>query len=139
MENLVLKPEDLKTLNDLVGNIPTRYGMPLVQFFNLIEQKRKLEQKQESEPAKKQPLGGQPKMVQERPDQETVKEKKPYTLKDHDEKLLSEAFKKVAERSIEKEWERKSNKYLTDGPTGIDELSEELKTPVSHNQLNDHL
>lgn len=41
--SLFIKADEFNQLNDIVGNIPTKYGLGLVNFFTLIRQKRNTE------------------------------------------------------------------------------------------------
>lgn len=44
MDNSILiKDEELKQLDSIIGQMPTMYGLPLVNFFNLVRQKRNAE------------------------------------------------------------------------------------------------
>ena len=43
LKNLVIKQDELKQLDNLIGNLPTRYGHALVNFLELVHKKRTLE------------------------------------------------------------------------------------------------
>jgi hypothetical protein len=44
MADLLIKEAELQQLDRVIGDIPTKYGMPLAQFFQLIGQKRQAEE-----------------------------------------------------------------------------------------------
>lgn len=44
MPDLLIKDAELKQLDNLIGEVPTKFGLPLIQFFQLISQKRQTEQ-----------------------------------------------------------------------------------------------
>lgn len=43
---LILSEEKLKELNLFIQEMPTKYGMQLIQFFNKIIEEQKLEEKE---------------------------------------------------------------------------------------------
>jgi hypothetical protein len=43
---LILSEEKLKELNLFIQEMPTKYGMQLIQFFNKILEEQKLEEKE---------------------------------------------------------------------------------------------
>lgn len=49
MANLVIKENELKQLDELIGVVPTKYGVPLVMFFQGIGQRRLQEAQQEAQ------------------------------------------------------------------------------------------
>ena len=46
---LLLKDDELKQLDVLVGEVPTKFGVPIINFFQLISQKRAVEAKAETD------------------------------------------------------------------------------------------
>lgn len=57
-EGLFITKEELQQLDGLIGNTPTKFGLPIVQFFQLVGQKRQVEaqqaiQKEQEAPAEK--------------------------------------------------------------------------------------
>ena len=42
-EGLFITKDELQQLDGLVGNVPTKFGLPIVQFFQLVGQKRATE------------------------------------------------------------------------------------------------
>lgn len=38
---IILKDEDLKALGDIVGSMPTTYGLPLINFFEKLNSEQK--------------------------------------------------------------------------------------------------
>lgn len=50
MDNSIfIKDEELKQLDSIIGQMPTMYGLPLVQFFQLVRQKRAVEKQAEGQ------------------------------------------------------------------------------------------
>lgn len=43
MADLVIKQEELKQLDTIIGEIPMKYGYPLLNFINAVVQKRQQE------------------------------------------------------------------------------------------------
>lgn len=56
-EGLFLTKDELQQLDGLIGNTPTKFGLPIVQFFQLVGQKRQVEAQQVAENVKKPHLG----------------------------------------------------------------------------------
>lgn len=44
---LSLTQEEFTQLDRLIGEVPTKVGLPIVQFFQLVQQKRQVEKQQE--------------------------------------------------------------------------------------------
>lgn len=51
-EGLFLTTAELQQLDGLIGNVPTKFGLPIVQFFQLVGQKRQAEAQQAEENTK---------------------------------------------------------------------------------------
>jgi hypothetical protein len=52
---ITLTEEEFKTLDQMIGKLPTSYGMNFVDFFRLITQKRKQEELLEKQQLEKKP------------------------------------------------------------------------------------
>lgn len=49
---LLFKGEEIKQLDELLGNVPTKFGLPIVQLIQQIAQKRYNEAQEAESPSK---------------------------------------------------------------------------------------